>query len=407
MSIATAQRKKARRDRKRANRGGRQTVLEFVAGVQAGVVDREAGVIPGVKILGRVSKNGRTYSNQAMSDAARLYEGCSVNIDHPDRPGAERKSNDRFGRLTNVRVNGDSVYGDLEYLKTHPMAERVTEAAERMPDQYGLSHNVEAMMERVDGELIVQRIEKVRSVDLVSDPATTMGLFESVDMTTFKQLVESIPPKTIGRKYLMEILGDETLGDVVIDEPVAPEVVDAPADEQIKAAFDTAAVAVVRDESISPAETAEKVGMLMMAKEDALGGSEPTLEEEDDEDDDPAEKPASESHKPRRNPKLSELTERVESQGKQLATITEERDTLRSENNARDMLESAGREVNDVHVAALVNMPDDKSRASLVESWPKAETATSVPKPRRSRPITESNSEFEPDPEKFAQLLRS
>ena len=41
---------------------------------QPGRVDREAGVIFGVKIIGRHSRNGRTYSDRALSEAVNLYE---------------------------------------------------------------------------------------------------------------------------------------------------------------------------------------------------------------------------------------------------------------------------------------------------------------------------------------------
>lgn len=51
-------------------------------------VDRDAGVIRGVRILGRSSRNGREYSDQALTQAARLYEGLGVNLNHPDRPPA-------------------------------------------------------------------------------------------------------------------------------------------------------------------------------------------------------------------------------------------------------------------------------------------------------------------------------
>src|SRR5205823_5411501 len=48
-------------------------------------VDRDAGVIRGVKVLGRTSRNGREYSDRALAEAARFYEGIGVNLNHPDR----------------------------------------------------------------------------------------------------------------------------------------------------------------------------------------------------------------------------------------------------------------------------------------------------------------------------------
>ena len=51
-------------------------------GVRMGV-DRLAGVIRGVKILGLESRNGRTYLPEALAAAAPLYEGAKVNVNHP------------------------------------------------------------------------------------------------------------------------------------------------------------------------------------------------------------------------------------------------------------------------------------------------------------------------------------
>jgi hypothetical protein len=46
-------------------------------------VDREAGVIRGVKVLGLESRNGRTYLPEALAQAAQLYEDAKVNVNHP------------------------------------------------------------------------------------------------------------------------------------------------------------------------------------------------------------------------------------------------------------------------------------------------------------------------------------
>jgi hypothetical protein len=161
-------------------RTNRKQLFERVEGF-AGRVDRENGVIRGVKILGKHSKNGRTYSDQALNDAARLYEGVKVNVDHPsrDKPNAERSFMEGFGSLRNVQRKGDGVYGDLHFLKSHPSAEVICEAAERFPEQFGLSHNAEGQTHYEGSQLIVESIESVQSVDIVGRPATNNGLFES------------------------------------------------------------------------------------------------------------------------------------------------------------------------------------------------------------------------------------
>lgn len=148
-------------------------------------IDRDHNRIYGVKILGYQSLNGRRYLPTAVKAAAPLYEGAMVNIDHPEgKPTDQRSAYDRFGKLVNVRyVEGKGLYGDLEFLASHPMANRVVEAAEKMPDLYGLSHNAEGEGEDDDnGVFIIHKITEVRHVDLVADPATTRSLSEGVIM---------------------------------------------------------------------------------------------------------------------------------------------------------------------------------------------------------------------------------
>ena len=138
-------------------------------------VDRDAGVIRGVKILGHVSANGREYSKAAVTKARGLYEGMRVNVDHPKKAGESRGLGDRFGRLVNVREQGDGLYGDLEYIRSHPLAEMTAEAAERMPEQLGLSHNAEGRTVTRGGKVLVEEITRV-SVEILG------GVPDSVDI---------------------------------------------------------------------------------------------------------------------------------------------------------------------------------------------------------------------------------
>jgi len=160
-------------------------------------IDRANGVIRGVRVLGKVSKNGREYSDRAMADAVRLYEGASVFIDHPDRSkaNAERTIRDKFGFLRNARVEGDAVRADLHYMKSHSEAGFILEMAERNPKMLGLSHNAEGRMGTKGGKRVVEGLESVRSVDIVSSPATNEGLFESV---TLREEDAMAPIATIG-----------------------------------------------------------------------------------------------------------------------------------------------------------------------------------------------------------------
>ena len=165
-------------------------LLEKVGSYSGGLkVDRKSGTIFNVKILGFESENGRRYLPEAVKAAVSLYEGIKVNLDHPVGDASDPRSvTDRLGKLVNVRfVAGKGLFGDLKLLMSKPMSETICEAAEVMPDAFGLSHNAQGEGEEdKDGILVINKITEVRHVDLVADPATTKSLAES---TTPKKVV--------------------------------------------------------------------------------------------------------------------------------------------------------------------------------------------------------------------------
>jgi hypothetical protein len=164
-----------------ATKQRQRNVLEYTqAPAKPRRIDRQAGILHGVKVLGEVSLNGQRYARAALENARQLYEGTRVYIDHPDRhsPNVERSLGDQVGWLQNVRLESDGLYGDLHFVKSHPMAAFVCEMAERAPGKFGLSHNA-VVTESANDPNTYARIERVRSVDLVCKPATTKGIFES------------------------------------------------------------------------------------------------------------------------------------------------------------------------------------------------------------------------------------
>jgi hypothetical protein len=156
-------------------------LIEQVSSTAAIKVDRAAGLIRGVKVLGRVSQHGYEYSPKAMAEAAALYEGCRVNVDHPPRGkggGIERSVTDCIGELRNTEVRAGGVYADLHYIKSHPFAPQLAESAERFPKQLGMSHVADGDIQPKRGKKIVESVTKVISVDVVARPATNASLFE-------------------------------------------------------------------------------------------------------------------------------------------------------------------------------------------------------------------------------------
>lgn len=143
-------------------------------------VDRAAGVLRGVKLIGLESLNGRRYRPAALAGAVSLYEGAKVNVNHPkDGPLAPRDYRDRLGVIRQVEFRtGEGLFGNLHYNPKHALAEQLAWDAENNPRNVGFSHNVLARLARDGEQTVVESITHVQSVDLVADPAATQGLFE-------------------------------------------------------------------------------------------------------------------------------------------------------------------------------------------------------------------------------------
>jgi hypothetical protein len=143
-------------------------------------VDRAAGVLRGVKLIGMESLNGRRYRAEALAAAVGLYEGAKVNVNHPkDGPLAPRDYRDRLGVIRQVEFRpGDGLFGNLHFNPKHAIAEQLAWDAENNPRNVGFSHNVLARLSREGEQTVVESITHVQSVDLVADPAATQGLFE-------------------------------------------------------------------------------------------------------------------------------------------------------------------------------------------------------------------------------------
>ena len=144
-------------------------------------IDRASGVIRGIKVLGLQSRNGREYLPEALARAVGLYEGAKVNVNHPKgHPLAPRDYQERIGVIRNVRHRtGEGLFADFHFNPKHDLSEQLVWDAEHAPENVGFSHNVQARTSRRGETTLVEEIVQVHSVDLVADPATTRGLFES------------------------------------------------------------------------------------------------------------------------------------------------------------------------------------------------------------------------------------
>lgn len=340
-------------------------------------VDREAGLIEGVRILGPSSKNGRHYSPRAMSEAARLYEGAPVNVDHPATERKDRPLAEAFGWIRNVRQEPDGVYGDLHYLRSHPQAELVAEAAERNPNRIGLSHHAEGTV-RMDGQrVIVETVERVHSVDLVQTPATNAGLFESKGK-----------PMTIREAAVAA--GDEKV--------LAAEGMDAYADKPMQENEMDYFSAMVSEVMAMDADRSEKMKRLaailkaqeMLQAQDAAPAVEPPEAETEMEGEG-----APEDLK-------KAMAEAVAPIMSKFDKLMESFTAIKAESDARKLLESSGRGVTPERVAALLAV-DAGKRAALLESWP---ADSRGPRPAASPPAA-INVTYPTDTRQFLAAIRS
>lgn len=253
----------------------RETLLETVYS-DSPKVNREAGTISGVRILGAASKNGREYSPEAMQQAATIYEGLGVNVNHPDRKnaGVERGVGEGIGWLSGVKYIPEqkAVVGDLNILKEHPLAGLLFEAAERNPKRFGLSHNAEGRMGTRNGKRVVESIESVRSVDVVQNPATNTGLFESEEpKMKLRAFVEQIDKVNPGRKLLLSLLEEDAMAPMAAAE-MPTEAPEGDSEDQVKAAFRAMVVAAFDDEKLDTKATLAKIKDILKAYE-KLNGS--------------------------------------------------------------------------------------------------------------------------------------
>jgi hypothetical protein len=250
------------------------------------VVDRDKGVIRGVKLCGGSSANGREYPPEVFRRDVRKYEGAAVYADH----GRERSVDRKLGWIESPRVDADGTpRGDAHLLRTHPLYERVMEAAERNPALFGFSHV--ALCETstgADGRERVEELRAIESVDLVAEPATTKGLFEgrgadvaarTAGTATIRELAAWIArrPRSTTRQILavkrLAEMDDGTVGDAPAVAAMPAE--DAEPEDAVTGGFRAALMSVIERAlagDLDRAAALKRIKTLLAAHGDAMDG---------------------------------------------------------------------------------------------------------------------------------------
>lgn len=334
------------------------------------VIDRAAGVIRGVKILGATSRNGRDYSPQALREAAAIYEGLGVNTNHPSRatPHASRTVEEGVGWLENVTVKPDGVYGDLFVIKSHPLANTLFEVAERKPNRFGLSHNAAGDVVERAGRRIVESIKSVRSVDLVQNPATVNSLFESeapVARRRLRDLMNQLPAGS-RKSHLARLLEADDMAfdaetEVDPDADVAPD--DAEAADPFDEATEAMVLTVLRDTELSDDEKIAQITQIITGE--VSSEDDTAIDDEESEED-------------------SAVTETV--LRKRLAAAEALLLEAKAEKEARRLLEAARIDVTDKRLN-LLKAVNPSTRQDLIEEWSQL-PRKNAPRPHRSPPVS-------------------
>ena len=152
--------------------------------LKTGRLNRELNIIEGTTLIGPLSSNGvnkkRRYSETALKKIAEMAEGLPSYLNHvaPELAFKPRAVETLAGRHRNVRFDPvtQSVKSDMYIMPTQ--APLVFGLAETFGDHIGNSLVSKGVVTMEGDTEVVQDILQLRSADLVSDPASTRGLFE-------------------------------------------------------------------------------------------------------------------------------------------------------------------------------------------------------------------------------------
>lgn len=161
----------------------------------------EGNILRNVLICGSISKNGRKYSENVLRNLAEKYKGVAVYADHSEGAPTLEK---RVGTVLEARYTNNQVRGDIELIANNPLTPMVLEVASKETPRIGLSHKITGKTHKG----VVESVDQVLSVDVVSDPATTSTFFEQYndEQDEFEALIERLDGLETQNKSLSEAL---------------------------------------------------------------------------------------------------------------------------------------------------------------------------------------------------------
>lgn len=171
--------------------------------------DWDKGIVYDVVLLGKTSKNGFKYSDQAIDDALKLMESAGSYIDHSNDPNDNtRKLRENFGKPVSGYKNsaGELCAKEYHFNTKHAGAEDFKWACMNIPHRIGFSIIADGRGKmQSDGIRLVEKIIKVDSFDVVDQPATTSGIWNLKESVCKERLqlpngfdwIKNLPANTV------------------------------------------------------------------------------------------------------------------------------------------------------------------------------------------------------------------
>lgn len=212
----------------------------------------------------RVKVKGRKYLAEAFKgERVKRYNGGLVYLNHPTKLTEPRDYRDKIAVVENARHRQDGMpLGDLAVNPKHPHAEQFLWDAEHEPHSFGMSHRAWCEWRTSkDGFAEAIELTEVLSVDVVTEPATTSGVFEHKEpkmSSTFAAVAEWVTKHS--KSTAEQIIKVKKLAAIGNYAELAAEemAADAEAGDGVTEAIKTAAAAEI-EECMSQASSPEAV----------------------------------------------------------------------------------------------------------------------------------------------------
>lgn len=204
---------------------------ERVADVFSGVtVDTTNGFIDGLPLLGLKSKNGHDYDETGTRRAveAGLFDNVQIYTDHTetDSDGKVRSFRELIGATGKARWDDATkqVRARADIIKSDASGMKMLEMASRPALARAAGISIDGMGEFSDDGKRVMGINRIASADIVTRPATTRGLTESVRPGAPENKETDMAEKKLTEYTVAEILAERAdVKDAVLRESKAVE----------------------------------------------------------------------------------------------------------------------------------------------------------------------------------------